>query len=152
MYLETHCHSLAIEYLNTIFFSNTEYMSSLLNFHVAISVYTFRPTSIGIPIKKIRRSHDRLIFIMEVQYSERLSLYWDGAQQFLRCCTVFSSLLQIGLSWQCRWWWEPSSRRSSTCYIYFKDKTIVTPFYLLIVISVLIRRHIHKRRVPGYTL
>ena len=34
--------------------------------------------SIGIPIINIRRSHDRL-FIMEIPYLERTSLYWNGS-------------------------------------------------------------------------
>ena len=32
-----------------------------------------------IPIIKIRRSHDRLMFITEILYLERPSLYWDSA-------------------------------------------------------------------------
>ena len=37
-------------------------------------------TSIGIPIIKVRRSDDRLIFIIESPYLKIWSLYWNGAQ------------------------------------------------------------------------
>ena len=37
-------------------------------------------TRIEIPIIKIRRYHDRLIFIMVIPYLERSHWYWDGAQ------------------------------------------------------------------------
>ena len=36
-----------------------------------------------ITIIKIRRFHDRLIFVSEIPYLERLSLYWDEAQDFI---------------------------------------------------------------------
>ena len=41
----------------------------------------YRLTSIGIPIVKIRLSHDRLIFTLGILYLVRRSLYWDGVQQ-----------------------------------------------------------------------
>ena len=43
-----------------------------------LSIWKYRLTSKGIPIIKIRRSHDSLIFITEIPYLERSSLYWDG--------------------------------------------------------------------------
>ena len=48
-------------------------------------------TSIGISIKKIRRSYGSLIFIMELSYLERWSLYWIRTQ------------LMIGQSWFRKW-------------------------------------------------
>ena len=42
-----------------------------------ISIQRYCLTSIGIPIIKIRRPHDRLIFMMEIPYLERPSLYWN---------------------------------------------------------------------------
>ena len=44
-----------------------------------VSIYGCRLTSIKIPIKKIRRCHDLLIFVMGIPYMERPSLYSDGA-------------------------------------------------------------------------
>ena len=38
----------------------------------------YKDTRLGIPMLKIRRSRDRLIFNMEIPYLERRSLYWTG--------------------------------------------------------------------------
>ena len=42
-------------------------------------IWKYRLASVGITIIKIRRYHDYLFFIMEIQDLERPSLYWDGA-------------------------------------------------------------------------
>ena len=41
---------------------------------VAVLIWRYRPTSIGIPIIKIGRSHDRLIFIMTTFIPRKISL------------------------------------------------------------------------------
>ena len=43
-----------------------------------VLIYKYRLTNIGIPMLKIRRSHDRLIINIEFHTWEILSLYWDG--------------------------------------------------------------------------
>ena len=53
------------------------YYTNIHKYLGAVSTYRYRLTSIGIPIIKIRRSHDRLIFIMGILYKERRSLYWN---------------------------------------------------------------------------
>ena len=45
-----------------------------------VSIWRCRLTSIGVPIIKIRLSHDRLILILEIPYRERQYLYWHWAQ------------------------------------------------------------------------
>ena len=52
---------------------------------------------IGIPIIKIRRSRDRLIFIMEISYLERPSLYWDRALDISGTFWLNAKLQNIGV-------------------------------------------------------
>ena len=48
--------------------------------------------NIGIPIVNMRRSHDSLIFTIEIPYLKRLSLYWNGTQ-------VATTLFYVILIW-----------------------------------------------------
>ena len=52
--------------LSVICNTMTLYDVTVMNVLVAVSISRCHLTSIGIPIIKIRRSHDRLIFIMEI--------------------------------------------------------------------------------------
>ena len=68
-------------WINIQHFSLTE-----MNF----KIYKYALTSIWILIIRIRQSRDRLIFIMEIPYMERPSLYWDGALASM-CEGMFSN-------------------------------------------------------------
>ena len=65
------------------------------------------PTSIGIPMLKIRRSPDLLIFIMGIAYLERPALYRDGVQvsnSFVRSeNNIFVNVLRSWLHLQYVW-------------------------------------------------
>ena len=50
--------------------------SAICNLWV-VSIWSCHLTNIGIPIIKMRRSHDRLISIMRFPYREKRSLHWD---------------------------------------------------------------------------
>ena len=54
------------------------HIALLIAWHLgAVSIKWCRLTSVGIPMSKIRRYHDRLIFNMGIS----IPLYWDGAQE-----------------------------------------------------------------------
>ena len=59
--------------------SNTHPMGRVLGEQGIVSILRCHLTSIGIPMLKIRRSNDRLIFNMGIPVpGERRSFYWDG--------------------------------------------------------------------------
>ena len=72
-------------WINIQHFSLTE-----MNF----KIYKYALTSIWILIIRIRQSRDRLIFIMEIPYMERPSLYWDGALASM-CEGMFSNAASL---------------------------------------------------------
>ena len=52
-------------------------------------------TNIGIPITKIRLSHDRFIFIMEIIYLKIRYLHWDEGQYVLRNILYISAFIYL---------------------------------------------------------
>ena len=64
-------------YIQRIVMTNNVYQNIV--YDICSDLGTVCVISIGIAIIKIRRSHDRLIFIMQIAYMERPYLYWDGA-------------------------------------------------------------------------
>ena len=67
--------------------------------HGAISIWRHRPTSIGIQIIEIRRSH-RLIFNMRIPYLEKPSFYWNEAKGYIiKCENGLVLVYQILFCW-----------------------------------------------------
>ena len=58
-------------------------MNELIEEQGAVSIKTCRLTNIGIPLLKIRRSRDHLIFNMEIPILEKDGLYIKRAPWFL---------------------------------------------------------------------
>ena len=48
--------------------------------NIQLSLYSYRLTSSGIPMIKIRRSYVRIIFMIGIPMPQRPSLYWDRVQ------------------------------------------------------------------------
>ena len=68
-----------LEQEDTKFSGNYQFWAGDRRHQKAVSCYRCRLNSIGIPMLKITRSRDRLIFNMGIPYMERQSLYWDRA-------------------------------------------------------------------------
>ena len=103
-----------------------EYVSIFCGFCLAewtVSILRCRLTNIGIPIIKIRRSHDRLIFIMRSRWLERRSLYCDGTQPSIMVQSMLLMVWTDVTSLRLTWPYHLSQRvrstfsRSSSCIL-----------------------------------